>query len=494
MKRHNHDLSNTHLASAQLGKLYPIGLQEVLPGDTFKHRSNVFLRMSPLVAPVMHPLVMRVHHFYVPNRLVWDEWTDFITGKTTVNPFPVVNLPGASASADTLLDYMGLPIVSAAGNAEVSALPVRAFNLIWNEYFRDQELQTERGEDDLDIPRVSWEKDYFTTARPDPQRGTEVSLPLGGDAPVLGLGKLNQTFPTASQVVYESDGTASTYVNAAQFNSGNNNTTFYAEEDPNNAGYPNFRADLSTATAATVNEVRRAFALQRIAEKLSRFGDRYPEWLKSFFGVSSSDARIQRPEFLGSSRKVINISEVLSTAEINNFPIGAMAGHGVGLSTDNGYTKFFEEHGHVITCVSVRPAPMYQDGADRLWLRRDPLDFYNRELELIGQQEVLKGEVFLGVDETVNAETWGYSDRYREYKETPSKVVGAFRDGGIYNAWSFARKFPSLPALNDTFIECDPVTTPFADQTPDVDQVLLYVSNKCYAKRIVKKFTTPKIF
>jgi len=493
MKRHNHDLSYTNLASLQLGKLYPIADYEVLPGDSFKCRANAFIRMSPLVAPVMHPLVMRIHHFYVPNRLVWDEWTKFITGQTTVTPFPTIDLPGSDAAIGTLFDYFGLPILSGAGAAEVAAFRIFAFNLIVNEYFLDQELQTPRDLDDITIPRVSWEKDYLTTARPDPQRGADVTLPIGGSAPVLGFGKLNQTFPTAGQNVYESDGTTSTYANAAQINSGNNNTTFYVEED-GTTGNPNVRADLSSATAATVNEVRRAFALQRINEKLSRFGNRYPEWLKSFFGVSSSDSRIQRPEFLGSSRKVINISEVLSTAELSGSPVGHMAGHGVGLSTDNGFTKFFEEHGHVITCVSVRPAPMYQDGADRSWLRRDPLDFYNRELELIGQQEVLKGEVFLTADETVNAETWGYSDRYREYKEKKSQVCGAFRSGGIYDAWSFARKFPSLPALNGTFIECDPVTTPFADQTPDADQLLLYVSNKCYAKRLVKKFTTPKIY
>jgi len=475
MKRHNHNLSHYVPTTMKMGKLYPTSCVETLPGDSIRSRVSSLVRCSPLVSPPMHPVIVRHHDFYVPNRIVFDLWDEFITQQVTEDPIvlPTFTIDSATDYRGTLLDYLGLPVGNVTtADTEILAFAIMAFNLIVNEYFIDQELQTPRDLMDITIPDIDWEKDYFTTARPDPQRGLDVMLPLGDTAPV----------------------TVTTVVNAA------NHATSYGQI--RNTPVPALTstsvvgagvdadllgtADLSSATAANVNQVRRAFAVQRILEKLSQYGNRYPEWLKSFFGVNTSDARIQRPELLNSFRSTINFSEVLQTSDLSGAdagPLGDLGGHGIVATSNAGYEKFIEEHGFIISVMSIRPVPMYQNGVHRHWLRRDPLDWFTKELELIGQQEVYDAEVYAGVG--TDMETWAWTDRYREYREHPSFVTGQMRAGEQYDMWTFARNLPGASALNSEFITCDPPLLPFADQTAESDQFIVFVNNKMSAKRIV---------
>lgn len=327
--RSKFSLSHYNLMSMDMGNLYPCGVTEVLPGDTIQHATSMLLRASPLLSPVMHPVHVRVHHWFVPHRLVWDDWEDFITGGSdgldaSTPPTMAFTTAGLGQVAEgDLADYMGVPIGE---DCTVSALPFRAYALIWNEHYRDQDLSTEltidtTGGDDTttstDLKPVAWEKDYFTSARPWEQKGAEVTIPLVGDAPVLGIGKDSSSLSTwnATDVtVGESGGTDTVYADhQPTYDGSGNETKFYIEKDPA-TNYPNIRADLSQASSVTVNALREALALQRFEEARARFGSRYVEYLR-YLGVKSSDARLSRPEYLGGGKQTIQFSEVLQTAE-----------------------------------------------------------------------------------------------------------------------------------------------------------------------------------
>ena len=363
MKRTKHSLSHYKLLSCDMGELVPIGLLEVLPGDTFQHATSLLVRVSPLLAPVMHPVHVRIHHWFVPHRLVWDDWEAFITGGPDGNDasvFPTIDT-STNNSIGSLYDYLGIPNIN---NLEISALPLRAYQLIFNEWYRDQDLvtaaviDTTSGADTTTedaLQKVAWEKDYFTSSRPWTQKGDDVSVPIGGTAPVIGMGKItNQNFNDGGATVYESDGTSTTYPasGAASINWGSANNQWQVEEDPNNAGFPWIRADLSQAAGSTINDLRLAFALQRYQEARARYGSRYTEYLR-YLGVRSSDARLQRPEYLGGGRQVIQFSEVLQTAEGTN-AVATLRGHGIGAIRSRRYRRFFEEHGYVISLLSVK--------------------------------------------------------------------------------------------------------------------------------------------
>lgn len=491
MKRHKHDLSHYKLLSGMMGKLIPVQLIETLPGDTFKGSTSVVMRCSPLIAPPMHPTILRVHHFFVPHRLVWDKFPKWITGEDTVDNPPTLTLNG---TVGYLGDYFGLP--TGVSGLTVSALPFYGYNLIHNEFFRDQEIQSETALNNQVPLYIDWEKDYFTTCRPEPQRGASVLLPLGDSAPVRGIGAANGTFAHNSVSVRETDGTGSvTYAHAKQLNAtaAPPQDDVYLEEDPNNTGFPNIWADLSAATAASVTALRKALALERILEKRSRYGNRYSEVIQSEFGIIPEDARIQRPEYLGGGRQSVQFSEVLQTTQGNSGPatdLGRMGGHGISLARSNRFTYFAREHGYIFTLISVRPVPVYQQGIARNWTRATKEDFYWPELELIGQQPVLNQE--LRADGTSqDTDVFGYNNRYEEYRREPSRVAGQFRNSGIYHYWNFARWFGGAQALNSSFLKCIPTTDPFADTSDDV--LLFMVNNHTFAKRIVKRNPQPRI-
>lgn len=489
MKRSKFSLSFYKLASIRMGELVPFGLVEVLPGDTFQHSMSALIRTIPLLAPVMHPVHVRIHHWFVPHRLVWEDWEDFITGGPDgmdASVFPTVTLSWAAGPPETgtgatggLADYLGC--ATGVNNLEVSALPFRAYNLIYNEWYRDQDLTTPldislaSGADattDLVLQNVAWEKDYFTSARPFTQKGPAISIPLSGNAPVIASGD--------AQPVFVDDGGSDT--RKMQYETGQAGPRWQGGAVGTTAAMewndPKLQADLSGVSAADINDLRLAFALQRYEEARARYGSRYTEYLR-YLGVRSSDARLQRPEYLGGGKQTIQFSEVLQTAEGTD-PVGELRGHGIGALRSNRYRRFFEEHGYVISLLSVRPRTMYVQGVPRTWNRRSKEDFWQRELQHIGQQEVLEKEIY-GASATPNA-TFGYQDRYDEYRRQESHVAGEMRNN-VYSFWHMARIFSSTPTLNSSFVVSNPTERIFAASTND--ELIVMGNHSLQARRMV---------
>ena len=481
MKRHKHSLSNYRLTTCDMGELVPVGWLEVLPGDTFQHRTSAMIRVSPLVAPVMHPVQVRIHHWFVPLRIMWDGFEDFITGEDTTPP------PTMTAATSTLWDNLGVPPQTA--GLEVSAFPFNAYNMIYNEWYRDQDLQIEREPDATGLRKIAWEKDYYTTARPWPQKGDAITLPLGTKAPVSGLGWADGGNTIASVPSQESGGIDQIYAQGAI--TGGSHRELVAEEDPDNTTYPNIYADLSQAEALNVNDLRKAFALQRYQEARARYGSRYTEYLR-YLGVRSSDARLQRPEYLGGGRCNISFSEVLQTGPDTqggtDSSVGDLLGHGIATCRTRKYRRFFEEHGIVMTMLSVRPKSMYVNGIGRKWLRTTKEQYYQKELETIGQQEVFNAEVYADPAEQPLG-TFGWGDRYRDYRYERSEVCRDFRN--TFDYWHLGRKFSSLPTLNAAFVECDPSKRIHAVQTEDV--LWCMIKHNVQARRMVSKSALSRI-
>lgn len=491
MKRSKFSLSNYKLFSCDMGELIPCGLTEVLPGDTIQQSTTALVRCSPLLAPVMHPVHVFIRHFFVPHRLVMPSWEDFITGGPTGlddTPVPYIEMNGANNAVGTLPDYFGIPR-NDASTFRVSALPFRGFNLIYNEYFRDQDLQPERvidegdghdTETDISMVNVNWEKDYFTSSRPWEQKGPSITIPIGTSAPVW-------PFENAVPVMgVQGGGGASGVLRTGPDNnslgiSGNTTTgsAFWID--------PKLQVDLSGVSAVTVNVLREAMALQRYEEARARFGSRYTEYLR-YLGVRSSDARLQRPEYLGGGRQTIQFSEVLQTAEGTD-PVGDLKGHGISAMRSNRYRRFFEEHGYIISLMSIRPKTMYLNGVARTWLRQTKEDFWQKELQHIGQQEVKGSEIYANA---ANASTvFGFQDRYDEYRRTENTVAGEFRTSTL-NYWHLGRTFASAPALNSAFVTCNPAERIFAAPSQDVIYVMAHHSIQ--ARRMVAKTGTSFIF
>jgi len=477
MKRSKHNLSNYKLATMDMGKLVPVQVQEVLPGDSMKMQTSALIRLSPMLAPVMHPVIVRFHHWFVPNRLTWDKWEDFITGSDDSLEIPKLAVSGVK---DTLVDYMGIPPITNGSTIRVNAMPIRAYNLIYNEFYRDQDLCAERNLDTRTLAKIAWRKDYFTAARPWPQKGPDITLPIGTDAPVRFTGSNSRWLET-------DDGSNTSYMVR---DTGSSSIDADPAVDAGKGLVPRdgyLTADLSQATGLTATEFREFFALQRYAEARARYGSRYTEYLR-YLGVRPSDARLQRPEYLGGGKSTVQISEVLQTAMDGDSPVGNMRGHGITALRTRSSKKFFEEHGYIITLMSVVPKSIYQDGVHRTFLRTDKEDYFQKELQSIGQQEVKVGEVY-AKDPASLEETFGYQDRYSDYTHTPSTVAGEFRDK--LDFWHLARKFNNKPALNSTFIECTPSKRIFAEQTQH--SLWCMINNKCVARRMVKNVSVGRL-
>jgi len=483
MKRSKFSLSNYKLLTCDMGELVPIGLQEVLPGDTIQQATSLLVRVSPLLAPVMHPVHVRVHHWFVPHRLVWEDWEKFITGGPDgmdASVFPTITIGGGTGAAvGSLADYLGVP--TGVNNIEVSALPFRGYAKIWNENYRDQDLQTELTIDktsgvdtttNTTLQNVDWEKDYFTSARPWAQKGPDITVPLGTTAPIVSDGSA-PTWLTGAGAAR-----ALTQTSGGQTVSWNSNATASGSVLFSNSG---LEADLTGASAASINDLREAFALQRYEENRARYGSRFTEYL-AFLGIRSSDARLQRPEYLGGGKQVIQFSEVLQTGVTTSgsaLGVADLKGHGIGAMRSNRYRKFFEEHGYVYSFVSVKPKTMYAQGLSRTWNRRTKEDFWQKELQHIGQQEILNKELYAA--HATPAGTFGYQDRYDEYRRAESTIAGDFRSTLDY--WHYARIFASDPTLNGDFVKSVPTKRVNAVTSSDVLWVM--ANHSIQARRLV---------
>jgi len=496
-KSNSFDLSHDVKLSTQMGQLTPILTLECVPGDKFNLGCESLVRFAPLIAPVMHRMDVTMHYFFVPNRLVWSNWEKFITDANSglVSPYifsanfeAQYQNPTQAGTAGKTADYLGLPTPpNGSFNTQVSAIPFAAYQCIYNEYYRDQNLQApinyklSDGSNDGSFDRVrelcnlrnrSWEHDYFTASLPFAQKGQAVDIPLGSID-----GNVEVFYDNASGTTL--NGTPASINVQGQPAADITNDRLYAKTDG---------VDIEPTT---INDLRRAYRLQEWLEKNARGGTRYIESILSHFGVRSSDARLQRPEYITGVKTPVVISEVLNTTgEDGGLPQGNMAGHALSISSGKSGSYYCEEHGYIIGIMSVMPKTAYQQGIPRTFLKNDTLDYYFPSFANIGEQAVEKQELFAY---TVNKnDTFGYVPRYAEYKYMPSRVAGEFRTTLDY--WHLGRIFATEPNLNSTFIECTPEQTTRIFAVEDgTDPLYCHVYNKIQAVRPMPKFGTPTI-
>lgn len=466
------DLSHEVKGSGKFGILYPVLLMDVLPGDVVRDQMTVFMRFAPMLAPIMHRVDVTTHFFFVPNRILCDSWEDFITGgqdglSEIVLPFiqPSV-IQGAAGNVDimrksTLWDYFGLPVYEGAApvlasEEQLSALPFRAYGKIWNDYYRDPNLDVELNlrtpqngdvgietyDDGLMLLRNRmWEKDYFTSALPWAQRGAEVLLPLAGTGSVTYRNP--PVFTTAGG--FPNPGSPASFDNPISGLMEDNLGATITQID-------NITGVTLTASNVTMNDFRRSLAIQKWLEANARGGARYVDQIQSHFGVRVPDFRLQRAEYLGGGKQPVTISQVLSQTDTATVPVGDMAGHGVSVGKSNRFTYRCQEHGHILGIMSVVPRTAYSQGIEKMWQRPDKYDYGWPELAHLGEQEIISREVFFSNDsddDPTNSAVFGYIPRYAEYKFKNDKIAGDFRDTLAF--WHLGRFFTTRPVLEPEF-------------------------------------------
>lgn len=488
IERSTFDRSTQLKTTFNAGELVPIFVDEVLPGDTFNMDTASVVRMSTPIHPVMDNCNLDLYYFFVPNRLLWDHWKEFNGENTTTKweqtteyEIPQITAPSGGWQKGTIADYMGIPIN--VGNLSVNHLPFRAYVKIWNDWFRDQNLQdpaylttgdaTTAGSNSnsyqVDAQKggkclpVNKYHDYFTSALPEPQKGPSVLLPLGetanviGNGQVLGLQNGSTTYGMAFGTSSNTHLLAATSVTGAATGTDSmsgtpsNGAKMGVSTDPTKSG---LIADLSTATAATVNQLRQAFQIQKLYERDARGGTRYIEIIKSHFGVTSPDARQQRPEYLGGKRIPINIDQVLQTSATDTTsPQGNTAAFSLTVDVDGSFTKSFTEHGFIIGLACIRTEHTYQQGVEKMWNRKRRFDFYWPALANIGEQPILNKEIYAQGTSADN-EVFGYQEAWAEYRYKPSRVSGAFRStyAQSLDVWHYGDSYSSQPILGDTWI------------------------------------------
>ena len=537
MRRTKFDRSHVYKTTFDSGKLIPVFVDEVLPGDTCRLNVRYFSRLATPVKPIMDNIYLDWFFFFVPNRLVWNHWQNFCFEQEdpddpTDYVCPTTSLAGKSDDTlhgiGTLWDYFGLPTGLPNTISGINALPFRGVYLIWNEWFRDENLQKsvkiQKGDTNevFDSSRVAeqpeWlqgipesylpcpprgkRHDYFTSALPWTQKGPGVSVGLAGTAPIAlnsnAIDVPNTVSQYFNQAGVKSLKTAGAGVNAVLYPSPTSTDVPLALQTPISVTAQqgladNFYANLDDSSIFTINSLRTAFQMQKFYERLARGGSRYTEVLRSFFGVVSPDARLQRPEFLGSFTKMMNINPIAQTSSTNDTtPQGNLSAYGVTGAKFHGFTKSFVEHGYIFGFCCARADLTYQQGINRMWTRSTVYDWYWPTFAHLGEQAVLLKEIYATGDAKQDNSVFGYQERYAEYRYKPSVICGKFRSNikGNLDVWHLSQYFKSAPKLNPEFIEEDvPIGRIIA--VPSEPQFLIDIGFKYTAVRPMPMFGTP---
>lgn len=502
IERSSFDRSFGYKTTFNEGLLIPFFCDEVLPGDTFKLKTSVLARLSTPIVPVMDNMFLDMQFFFVPNRLLWDHWPNFNGEQrdptdSTDYLVPTVTSPVGGFAAQSIFDYLGLP--TGVANLSVNSLPLRAYNLIWNEWFRDENLQNsvtvEHGDSDnvnnYTLLKRGKRHDYFTSCLPWPQKGSAVTVPLAGDITAKDIGSVSPLFPFQSgsafgfntvPAVTSVSGVKSKVYSVNEGVPGSSPITNSYVDPQLSVQYQNLPTGTSTGgylvmdqdsinniagalqltsttqSSVNVNDLRSAFQIQRLLERDARGGTRYTEILRSHFGVISPDARLQRPEYLGGCSTPVNINPVQQTSATTSVtPQGNLAAFGYISNTHDDFNHSFVEHGYIIGLMSVRADLTYQQGINRMWSRQSRFDFYWPALAHLGEQAVLNKEIFAQGNDQDN-QVFGYQERYAEYRYKPSLITGKLRssDPETLDVWHLSQKFTTLPKLNSDFIEENP--------------------------------------
>lgn len=480
------DLSHTVLMTGDAGYLYPCLLMEANPADVVSLAANLVIRMMPLIAPVLHRLTACIHYFFVPYRILWSSWEDFITGGddgTDTSTLPTWN-PSA-VTVGSLWDYMGFPTgVTPDADNRPLMFPVYAYNSIYNHYYRDEWLISEVSLSAENLHKRAWRKDYFSSALSNQQKGTPPALPISG---TLTVDPVDADITVAS----ENDATARTLridstddkLQAASY-AGTTSDMRWVD--------PSLQVDISAGTTFDVTDIRLAVSIQRWLEKNARTGSRYTEHLRAHHGVAPRDDRLNRPEYIGGIRAPIIISEVLQTSsEGSTEAVGTMAGHGVTAGTQRAGTYSCKEHGLIMGLLSIMPEAMYSQGINRQWLRQTRYEFFNPEFAFLSEQAILRREIYLNNVKADNETIFGYQGQYDELRYIPSRVAGEMRFGETYDHWNIGRYFSSAPSLNQTFIECTPRKDYLAASSEPA--FIIHCGNIVKAARPLPALATPGI-
>ena len=555
MKRTKFDRSHVYKTTFDSGKLIPVFVDEVLPGDTTRMSVNYFARLATPIKPIMDNIYLDWFFFFVPNRLVWEHWQNFCFEQedpddNTDYVIPTISATGNSENSyiGSLWDYFGLPVNTSGNLSGISALPFRGVYLIWNEWFRDENLQKsvkiQKGDTNevLNSSRASeqpsWvftsgtnifpglacpprgkRHDYFTSALPWTQKGPGVSIGLAGTASIVdpspGSGFLLHSSSDQLAAVSAYGGSASSSGGSRKA-SGSGSISFNRGADSNWSTIGGFAGnssesitmsahaastylgndsyvDLDTSSIFTINSLRTAFQMQKFYERLARGGSRYTEVLRSFFGVVSPDARLQRPEFLGSFTKMVNVNPIAQTSATDNTsPQGNLSAYGVTAAKFHGFTKSFVEHGYIFGFVCARADLTYQQGINKMWLRSTVYDFYWPTFAHLGEQAIELREIYAQGSEA-DSTVFGYQERYAEYRYKPSQITGKFRSsvvGGSLDKWHLSQFFLTAPTLNEEFIvENPPIERIIA--VPSEPEFLLDVGFRYTTVRPMPMFGTP---